>query len=312
MAKTLVYQLYPLAWNGLNEMTEHLARIKKLNVDYVWLGPLCMLPTFVDDEGVDGYKIIDRRFGTMQDFDNFVETAHKLGIKVLMEISIDPVYPYYIYEVNDWFDSSGRLNFGLLRKFRRIVKFWLHKHSIDGFSVRIARDVDKKEDKSLNSPNRLSYEQATDIVNLIFGNMSTRDGKNPFLITECYDDSYGLLVDYICCYAGVNFVMNSGLRNLVENGLGDFDAKFHLSTSSHNFMLNLESPNTQRFTTRSGLSPTTIAEWIFESDAKGICIYQGQEIGVENSTRSPLPLEKYNEQGLFGLYCFETKRWKNR
>ena len=54
MAKTLVYQLYPLAWNGLNEMTEHLARIKKLNVDYVWLGPLCMLPTFVDDEGVDG------------------------------------------------------------------------------------------------------------------------------------------------------------------------------------------------------------------------------------------------------------------
>ena len=41
MAKTLVYQLYPLAWKtGFKGMIEHLPRIAALSADYVWLSPI--------------------------------------------------------------------------------------------------------------------------------------------------------------------------------------------------------------------------------------------------------------------------------
>ena len=47
MAKTLVYQLYPISWEkqgGLKAMAEHLEVINYLGADYVWLNPLYPSP----------------------------------------------------------------------------------------------------------------------------------------------------------------------------------------------------------------------------------------------------------------------------
>ena len=89
IAKTLVYQLYPIAWKDLNAMTEHLSILKYFGVDYVWISPLYLSPRFDHGYDVAEYKVIDPRFGTMAEFDHFVEKAHSLGIKVLMDLVLN-------------------------------------------------------------------------------------------------------------------------------------------------------------------------------------------------------------------------------
>lgn len=94
MAKTLVYQMYPIAWEkygGIPAMTEHLYRIKENlgEVDYVWVSPLYLSPRFDHGYDVADYKAIDPRFGTMDDFDKFVKTAKELGMGVLMDLVLN-------------------------------------------------------------------------------------------------------------------------------------------------------------------------------------------------------------------------------
>ena len=47
-------------------------------------------------------------------------------------------------------------------------------------------------------------------------------------------------------------------------------------------MLDLESHDAPRFTSRSGLNPLEILNFMFTSKAQAICLYQGQELGLRN------------------------------
>ena len=200
MAKTLVYQMWLFTWEGLNEMTNHLPQVKKSGVRYVWLGPLHKLPDYTCKDGAAGYMSVDRRFGTMQDFDNFVSTAHQLGLKVLIELSVEPAYLLPADE-NIWF-INGKINRKLVREFRKVVKFWLHKHQVDGFSLDFSRKVSKKntnKPKKSNTPNR----QTKTIVNAIFGGLfpiKTNDGRSPRLITQNFNPVHHSIVDSYYCH----------------------------------------------------------------------------------------------------------------
>ena len=70
---------------------KYLPELKDMGVDIVWLMPVSPI-------GVDGrkgtlgsyYSIIDNKainpeFGTMEDFDRFLATAHDLGLKVIID-----------------------------------------------------------------------------------------------------------------------------------------------------------------------------------------------------------------------------------
>ena len=92
MAKTLVYQLWPLAWDGgIEEMTEHLVRVKEIGATHVWLSPVYLSPRADHGYDVADYYKIDRKIGTMKQFDIFVKRAHKLGLKVLMDMVLNHV-----------------------------------------------------------------------------------------------------------------------------------------------------------------------------------------------------------------------------
>ncbi len=318
MAKTLIYQMWPLSWNGLTEMTEHLNHIKELNVDYVWLGPLYLLPTYEHDEGVDGYMSIDKCFGTIKDFDDFVSAAHNLGLKVLMELSLDPIYPHPIYDTNiKWFHGY-RLNRRLVRKFRKIVKFWLCEHRVDGFSLRLSPNVEDDFVCDQTKPlGTLPSYQAVEVINAIFGktfpNFTTFDGRTPCLIMECFDPFYGNIVDYYYCYTAIDYIMNSAVRDSIdEGGLDNFKDKFARSIESTSFMLNLESPDSDRFTTRSGLSAIALAELMFESGVQNICLYQGQEIGETKPVREHISLDGYGGFSPYSMYCLAANTWKSQ
>lgn len=95
--ESVVYQIYPRSFcdsNGdgigdLNGITSKLDYLKELGVDVIWLSPVYKSPN--DDNGYDisDYQDIMDEFGTMEDFDRMLATAHEKGIKIMMDLVVN-------------------------------------------------------------------------------------------------------------------------------------------------------------------------------------------------------------------------------
>jgi alpha-glucosidase len=105
----VIYQVYPRSFadtNGdgigdLNGVTVHLDHIADLGCDGVWISPFFTSP--MKDFGYDvaDYRGVDPIFGTLKDFDELVQRAHALGLKVM----IDQVYSHSS-DQHPWFLES--------------------------------------------------------------------------------------------------------------------------------------------------------------------------------------------------------------
>ena len=88
--EAVVYQIYPRSFmdsNGdgvgdLRGIKSRLSYLKLLGIDVIWLSPVYQSPN--DDNGYDisDYRDIMTEFGTLEDFDEMLAEAHKLGIKM--------------------------------------------------------------------------------------------------------------------------------------------------------------------------------------------------------------------------------------
>jgi oligo-1,6-glucosidase len=95
--ESVVYQIYPRSFmdgNGdgigdLKGITSRLDYLKDLGIDVIWLSPVYQSPN--DDNGYDisNYRDIMDEFGTMADFDEMLEAAHKRGIKIMMDLVVN-------------------------------------------------------------------------------------------------------------------------------------------------------------------------------------------------------------------------------
>ena len=105
----VVYQIYPRSFmdsNGdgtgdLKGITEKLPYIRSIGVDAIWLSPIYKSP--MKDFGYDvaDYCAIDPIFGSMDDFDKLVSEAHKLGLKVMMDMVLN-----HSSDQHNWFKKS--------------------------------------------------------------------------------------------------------------------------------------------------------------------------------------------------------------
>ena len=76
---------------NLRAAAEYLPSLQALGVDAIWLMPV--YPIGVEGRkgslgsyySIKDYCAINPEFGTMEDFDYFVATAHSLGLKVLLD-----------------------------------------------------------------------------------------------------------------------------------------------------------------------------------------------------------------------------------
>lgn len=107
--RAVVYQIYPKSFqdsngDGIGDLpgiTSRLPYLAKLGVDVIWLSPVYASP--MDDNGYDisDYRAIAPVFGTMEDFDVMLETAHSLGIKIVMDLVVN-----HSSDEHRWFQES--------------------------------------------------------------------------------------------------------------------------------------------------------------------------------------------------------------
>lgn len=105
----VVYQTYLRSFadsdadgeGDLPGLRSRLAYVADLGVDAIWLNPF--YPSPMRDSGYDitDYCSVDRRFGTLADFDELIEAATALGIRVIVDI-----VPNHCSSEHPWFRQA--------------------------------------------------------------------------------------------------------------------------------------------------------------------------------------------------------------
>ena len=154
--------------------------LKELGVDALWLTPFYPSPQADHGYDVADYTDVDRRFGTLADFDALLADAHELGLRVTIDVVPNhvskehrwwrerPDYFVWTDEPNNWpsqfggpawtFDEArGRWYLHLFAteqpdldwhnpdveaEFDAILRFWLDR-GVDGFRIDVAHGLYK-------------------------------------------------------------------------------------------------------------------------------------------------------------------------
>ncbi len=143
-----------------------LPRLQDLGVDILWLMPIHPISetlrkgTLGSYYAIQDYRAINPEFGTMADFEDFLETAHALGFKVILDLVINHTgwdhawvndHPEYYTQVGgeiihpagtDWTDVAdlNHANEDLVEALAAMTAFWIEK-GVDGYRADVAGSV---------------------------------------------------------------------------------------------------------------------------------------------------------------------------
>ena len=105
----VIYQIYPRSYqdsngDGIGDLlgiVQRLPYIASLGVDAIWISPFFMSPMKDFGYDVSDYCDVDPMFGSLADFDAVVDTAHRLGIKVMIDLVLS-----HTSDQHPWFVQS--------------------------------------------------------------------------------------------------------------------------------------------------------------------------------------------------------------
>lgn len=105
----VIYQVYPRSFmdsnnDGLGDLQGVISKldyISELGVDAVWISPFFKSPQKDFGYDVSDYREVDEIYGTLTDFDELINKAHKLGLKII----IDQVLSH-TSDQHAWFSES--------------------------------------------------------------------------------------------------------------------------------------------------------------------------------------------------------------
>lgn len=139
-----------------------LGRLKELGVDVIWVMPI--QPIGIENRkgglgsyyAISDYEAVNPEFGTMADARQLVDSAHNLGMKVILDWVANHTAPDHIWAKNDgWHkrDSLGKMavmydwtditeldyeNADMRRAMQRAMLFWVDSVDVDGFRCDMA------------------------------------------------------------------------------------------------------------------------------------------------------------------------------
>ncbi|KQS96920.1 glycoside hydrolase family 13 protein [Cellulomonas sp. Leaf395] len=105
----VIYQVYPRSFadasgDGIGDLpgvTARLDHLAELGVDAVWLSPFYRSPQADAGYDVADYRDVDPLFGTLADFDEMLERAHRLGLRVIVDL-----VPNHTSDEHVWFQAA--------------------------------------------------------------------------------------------------------------------------------------------------------------------------------------------------------------
>ena len=105
----VIYQIYPRSFadaNGdgmgdLKGITQRLSSLAALGIDAIWLSPFYRSPQNDAGYDVSDYVSVDPLFGTLEDFDEMVKEAHRLSLRVMIDL-----VPNHSSSEHEWFQKA--------------------------------------------------------------------------------------------------------------------------------------------------------------------------------------------------------------
>lgn len=107
----VIYQIYPRSFQDtnndgigdLNGITNRLEYLADLGIDALWISPFFKSPMKDFGYDVSDYRDIDPIFGTMEDFEDLLERAHILGLKVIIDLVLS-----HTSDQHPWFHDPAK------------------------------------------------------------------------------------------------------------------------------------------------------------------------------------------------------------
>ncbi|KZD13997.1 glycoside hydrolase family 13 protein [Oenococcus oeni] len=126
---TVVYQVYPMSFqdsdnDGIGDLpgiTKRLDYIKKLGADVIWLNPVYESPNKDNGYDIANYRAINPEYGSMNDFDDLLNKAHQLNLKIMMDLVVN-----HTSDQHHWFQESKKT------KDNPFSDFYIWRDPVDG------------------------------------------------------------------------------------------------------------------------------------------------------------------------------------
>ncbi|WP_159807610.1 glycoside hydrolase family 13 protein [Cellulomonas citrea] len=105
----VIYQVYPRSFadsngDGIGDLpgiTARLPHLAELGVDALWLSPFYVSPQADAGYDVADYRDVDPVFGTLSDLDALLDAAHRLGLRVIVDL-----VPNHTSDQHVWFAAA--------------------------------------------------------------------------------------------------------------------------------------------------------------------------------------------------------------
>lgn len=274
----------------------YLPNLQALGIDAIWLMPIYPIGkegrkgTLGSYYSIQDYCAINPEFGTMDDFDHFIATAHSLGFKILLDwvanhtardakwLQTKPA-DWYERESDgtakvpwDWTDTA-KLNYANHDVWRgqiKAMRFWVEQHNIDGFRCDMAMLVPIE-----------FWQEASYVLHSIKPDIFfLAEAEELNLFDRAFDASYAWEIHHMMCDIAGGARRVWDLRNTLYADREKYpkSAIRMMFTSNHD-----ENSWSGSEFTRFGAALEVMTAFTFLWEASLPLIYTGQEVGYDHS-----------------------------